>query len=68
MALTAADKHYLRYQKKYGGIIKVRPDFTKCAAEVDVSAKWNESHQCNRKCGHGPEGAYCKQHASKINN
>jgi len=29
---------------------------------------WDDfrSHQCNRKDGHGPDGAYCKQHAKRY--
>lgn len=52
------------WQKEYGGITKQKPDFTKCAHDVVVSVKWNESHQCGRSCGHGPDVAYCKTHAA----
>lgn len=55
------------YNRSYGiwaGNPKgTRPDYTKCAHEVVTSLKWNESHQCSRSCGHGPNGAFCKQHA-----
>lgn len=54
------------YQQSYGGITRHRPDFTKCAHDVVTSLKWNQSHQCNRACGHGPDGAFCKQHAAKL--
>lgn len=41
-----------------------RPNFTKCAASVDSKGGWGPvEHQCTRPCGHGPDGAYCKQHA-----
>ena len=38
-------------------------DATRCAAEV-----WDgyETRQCARKRGHGPHGAYCKQHADAL--
>ena len=42
-----------------------RPDFTKCAASVSPRGGWAVAtdHQCKRPCGHGPNGAFCKQHA-----
>ncbi len=55
-----------RYARRYGGIIAKRPDYTKCAHSVVTSLKWNEAHQCSRSCGHGPDGAYCKQHANNY--
>lgn len=38
-------------------------DLTRCCEEVrnEPGAGWGY-HQCVRKCGYGPEGAYCKQH------
>lgn len=41
-----------------------KPDFTRCCAEVSspLGNGWTNSHQCNRKRGHGPNGDYCKQH------
>lgn len=38
------------------------PDYTKCCATVWNREGWSRSGQCNRKRGHGPDGAYCKQH------
>lgn len=38
-----------------------KPDFTRCCAEVQSHDGWRWS-QCARKRGHGPDGAYCKQH------
>ena len=57
---------FSHYAKRYGGIIPKRPDFNKCAHEVVTSSKWNEAHQCTRKCGHGPDGAFCKTHAKRY--
>ncbi len=46
----------------------VRPDFTKCAADVSARGGWSlaASNQCKRPCGHGPNGAFCKQHAKEF--
>ena len=38
------------------------PDPSRCAQEVRGEGRWAIYHQCNRKRGFGPEGAYCKQH------
>ncbi len=45
------------YGRAYAG---TRPDFTKCCEGVAGNA-WG-SKQCSRANGHGPHGAYCKQH------
>jgi len=51
--------HYALYSK--------RPDYRKgdCIKEVWAKSGWG-SYQCSRKNGHGPEKAYCKQHAKMV--
>jgi hypothetical protein len=45
----------------------MRPDYSRCCKEViDTSTRWTRWHQCGRKNGHGPEGAYCKQHSPDV--
>lgn len=45
----------------------VRPDFTRCAQSVTPRGGWAMSdHQCTRKNGHGPDGAFCKVHAKQF--
>ena len=39
-----------------------RPDFARCAEKVYSGSIWVGSNQCSRKNGHGPSGAFCKQH------
>ena len=55
----------VRYKEKYGdwaGNPRGRaPDFARCCEEVHTADGWR-THQCSRKRGHGPDGAYCKQH------
>lgn len=39
------------------------PDYTRCANETDGNIMRGEHpHQCSRKNGYGPHGAYCRQH------
>lgn len=40
-----------------------RPDPNHCCEEVSDSVASHLFHQCGRKRGYGPEGAYCKQHS-----
>lgn len=41
-----------------------RPDYAYCCVEVYPNERGGAAHrhQCNRKRGHGPDGAYCKLH------
>lgn len=48
-----------QFQSAYGNNYKARPDYSRCAAEVCVGFSFS---QCTRKNGHGPHGAWCKQH------
>lgn len=44
-----------------------RPDFTKCSVEVEKYGKGKFTYrQCMNSNGHGPDGAFCKCHAPKI--
>lgn len=53
------------YKERYGVTpatpFGMAPDFNKCAEEV--SDYYTGVHQCKRRRGHGPDGAYCKKHA-----
>ena len=38
-----------------------------CVSEVvTMKGRWPVFHQCTRHRGHGPEGAYCWQHAKDF--
>lgn len=54
------------YKPKYGAWAGLpaghKPDFTRCCEEVASRERWTRWSQCNRPRGHGPDGAYCKQH------
>jgi hypothetical protein len=52
------------HKAEYGDpLLPVRPE--RCAVEV---IRWDlgSIHQCRRRRGYGPEGAYCRQHAEKL--
>jgi hypothetical protein len=55
-----------RYQKAYGawaGLPKGNPpDYSRCCEEVHSRDRWTKFYQCTKPRGHGPDGAYCKQH------
>lgn len=41
----------------------VAPDFKRCCAVVyERESIWPRPYQCQKARGHGPDGAYCKQH------
>ena len=54
------------HQKKYGAWagnpIGDTPNPSRCCVEVSMEPGGFFYGQCSRKRGHGPEGAYCKQH------
>ena len=55
------------HQKSYGlNMAKRGPDPARCCVEVSNGGRWPSYHQCNRPRGHGPEGAYCKQHDPEV--
>lgn len=43
------------------------PDYTLCCEEVwERNMRWSRAYQCSKKRGHGPDGAYCKQHDPDV--
>ena len=58
---THSPEFLAQYPKAYGRYKNAPPDYAKCAAGV-YTGVWSGSQQCSRKNGHGPHGAYCKQH------
>lgn len=58
------------YPKKYGAWAGspegVTPDYDRCCEEVWSRDRWSRASQCNRKRGHGPDGAYCAQHDPEV--
>ena len=55
-----SDDFKAQYRAEYGiNMSRRRPDYTRCAHEVGDGFGW---HQCTRKNGHGPHGAWCKTH------
>lgn len=58
------------YPKSYGawaGNPKGQaPDYELCCEEVWSRDRWSRCHQCSKKRGHGPDGAYCKQHDPAV--
>lgn len=38
------------------------PDHTRCCEQVFPNERGALHHQCSKPRGHGPDGAYCKQH------
>lgn len=67
MSVTETIERSPLYRDKYGAWAGFpaghKPDLALCCEEVaDNSTRWPRYHQCQRKRGHGPDGAYCKQH------
>lgn len=57
------EQHYKKtYGSWAGSSAGHKPDFTRCCEAVWSNERWSRETQCARKCGHGPDGAYCKQH------
>jgi hypothetical protein len=57
-----SDEFKAHFRPAYGRYGGVRPDFARCADTVSSGSIWHGSKQCSRKNGHGPDGAFCKQH------
>jgi transposase-like protein len=57
-----SDEFKARFRPAYGRYGHARPDFARCADTVSSGSVWHGSKQCSRKNGHGPDGAFCKQH------
>lgn len=60
----------MTYQERYGdwaGNPRGRaPDLTRCCVEIHPSTGFRVPYQCNRKRGHRPDNAYCKQHSPEA--
>lgn len=58
------------YKPKYGAWAGLpdghKPDFTRCCEEVWSRERWSRHYQCTKPRGHGPDGAYCKQHDPEV--
>ena len=55
-----SDAFKAQYRRSYGRVYSpVAPDYTRCAGSVLDGL---HPGQCSRKNGHGPHGAWCKQH------
>jgi len=50
------------FRENYGRYHTNAPDYSRCAASVPDAGSSFGSHQCRRKNGHGPDGAWCKTH------
>jgi hypothetical protein len=55
-----------RYRVWAGNPDGRKEDVSRCVCSVSEGGRSVLSSQCMRKRGHGPDGLYCKQHASKI--
>lgn len=59
------DGHESHYRERYGawaGWPKGNPpDYDRCCESL-MDRYHPGGHQCTRKAGHGPDGAYCRQH------
>ena len=51
-----------QFRKFYGRYNRTPPVFNQCAASISGGNYGAGLHQCARKNGHGPHGAWCKQH------
>lgn len=51
-----------QYREGYGIRGAQRPNYTRCAENVWERGRGFNAAQCSRKNGHGPHGAWCKQH------
>ena len=56
-------KHKLTYGQWAGNPKGDPANLTRCAEEVFVGLI---PAQCSRKCGHGPNWVYCKNHAKRF--
>ena len=51
---------------RYYGRNRYAGDPLRCIATVSEPPHYIHSAQCTRRRGHGPDGAYCRQHAGMI--
>lgn len=58
------------YRKEYGAWAGDpqgrKPDFNRCCQEIWTRERWSRHMQCSKPRGHGPDGAYCKQHDPEV--
>jgi hypothetical protein len=58
------------YKKSYGAWAGFPqghpPDLARCCEEVCSRERWTRFYQCTKPRGHGPDGAYCKQHDPSV--
>jgi hypothetical protein len=71
MTVAEITEQSSHYEDKYGAWAGFpaghKPNFALCCEEVsDNSTRWPRYHQCSKKRGHGPDGAYCKQHDPEV--
>lgn len=55
----------MRYGQWSGNPNGAKEDPARCIESVTPARQWT-SQQCAKKRGHGPDGKYCKQHATKL--
>ena len=62
--MTEPSQHYPEAYGTWAGNPKgIAPDFKRCCAVVyERESRWPRPYQCQKARGHGPDGAYCKQH------
>lgn len=54
-----------RYGEWAGNPKGTKEDPARCVEEVCGADRWPVFHQCRRKRGYGPGGAYCRQHGKR---
>lgn len=58
------------YKKSYGAWAGFpsghKPDLSRCCEGVWSRERWARQYQCTKPRGHGPDGAYCKQHDPAV--
>jgi hypothetical protein len=57
--MALKDHYDASYGSWAGNPAGSKPDLKRCCASVFNN---HRSHQCSKKNGHGPDGAYCKTH------
>jgi len=61
--MNQMSEHYkAKYGAWAGNPAGHKPDLTRCCEPVWTKDRWSRETQCSRPRGHGPGGAYCKQH------
>lgn len=60
--MSDRDQYKDKYGSWAGNPAGRKPDYKLCCFEVFPSGRGGIWHQCNKKRGFGPDGAYCKIH------